>query len=121
MEGTRNTGRLRAIIYIVGGREQTDRWVAQCLTWVEHCGYHLIAILTEQDDEKRPSFAAGLDMLTESRADVMVVATSDYLPGDWVPRIEVAGDDSEPFAVPPENRPPDPPRQRRARPARRHE
>lgn len=123
MEGSRNPGRLRAIIYVLGGKEHTKRWTERCLTWVEECEYQLISVITERDADVRPGFASGLAMLIGAEADVMVVATSDYLPGDWIPRLEVAGDPGDPFAIPAENRPAKDraPRQRRPRPARRPE
>lgn len=120
MDGSHDPGRLRATIYVLGGKGQTQRWTQQCLAWIEYRGYRLISIFTEHDEKERPGFASGLKMLTDGLVDVMVVATSDYLPTDWVPRLEVAGG-SEPFAIPPGNRPPDAPRQRRARPVRRPE
>lgn len=118
MDGLRDPGRLRAIIYVLGGKEQTKRWVERCLMWVASRGYELDSVITEEDEQGRPGFAEGIALLNSGRVHVMVVATSDYLPTDWVPRLEVAGDPGDAFAIPPANRPAGdrPPRQRRARP-----
>jgi DNA invertase Pin-like site-specific DNA recombinase len=116
MKGSRrNTGRLRAVIYVLLGRPQSAEWLQRCHKHVERMGYQLYALSEETDEEKRPKLADAINTLTSGEADVLVVADADYLPGDWVPRLEVARDDGE-WAIPPENRAPDAPRQRRPRP-----
>jgi hypothetical protein len=121
MEGSPNAPQLRAIIYVLGGMELTQRWTEKCLAWIQQRGYLLDSIITEDDHEARPGLANGIEMLKSGQAQVLVVATADYLPSDWVPRFEVAGDPDSPFAIPPGNRPASDraPRQRRARPTRR--
>lgn len=121
MKGRRGrevVGQLRAIIYVLLGQPHSDRWIEQCRAWVEEKDYRLTSLIEERpDDGHRPGLADGIQMLMDDRADVMVVATTEYLPTDWVPRIEVAWDwaGDEPFAL----RRVDPvPHQRRARPSR---
>lgn len=108
-------GSLRAIIYLLLGHPLSRLWEQQCYDHVAALGYMLDSQVSDRfGDEARPGFVQGLAMLIEGRADVMVVATADYLPEDWIPRLEVAGAAGR-IAIPAGNRP-IVPRQRRPRP-----
>ena len=119
MDGSSSHRRLRAIIYALFGHPHSAKWHQQCLAHVDAHDYELLAVVPDVwGDDDRSGLKSGLNMLMGGEADVMVVASADHLPGDWIPRLEVAGD-GDPFAIPPQNRPQSPPWQRRSRPLRR--
>lgn len=61
-------------------------WAARAFTHIEHAGYRCAGIVRDWD--------AAMGMLATHTAHVIVVARREHVRPEWLPRIEVAGDDT---------------------------
>lgn len=79
----------KAIIYVSDGGE-ADRWLDECTRYCGKRRYEIEAVVI--DNARGERWTDALNLVTEGRAEVIVVARHDHLPADRPGRIEVVAD-----------------------------
>lgn len=81
---------LRAVIWIADD-EEWARYTARCLDYCTRLGYEVAAVVEQRAGGRWEDVYTMV--VTDGRAEVVVVASRDQLPRDRVPRIEAVADE----------------------------
>ena len=81
---------LRAVIWVAAG-DDWERHAGRCADYCERVGYEVVGVVAEATGGRWDDIVHMV--LTDERAEVVVVADRGHLPRDRTPRIEAVADE----------------------------